>query len=784
MTITAPPAGTLIGAGVSRVQDDRLLRGDGRYVDDYDDTGVLHAAIVRSTSPHGTITRFDASAALALEGVVLVLGPDDVASVPPVTVLQSQPLHPRDMLLVSRDVKYVGQAVGIVVARSRALAEDGVELVVVDIDELPAVTSLGAAMAPDAPTVHAGTESNLSGVPMHLGTPIEQLEEALAAAATVVDLQLTMPRIAHVPMEPRGLVADWVPTVGELTVVSSTQVPHLVRDELAHTLGLRADQVRVVARDVGGSFGQKTMLFPDELLVCLAARRLGHRVKWIEDRTESLVATYQGRAQSTRARLAVDAEGKFLALHAAIEGDLGAYSVSGTGGPGPFQICAVMVEGPYRFPMAAGTVRAWFTNSVPTGAFRAYGMQEAAFIRERVVDEAARRTGIDPVELRRRNMLRPGDLPYVTNTQMPFDNGDYPAALKRAAELGRERGKPASGRVRRGVGFASMVEITAFAPTFLTQAFDIHWTSWETGKVRINPDGTVSVYSGVTAVGQGIETALAQVTAERLGVPLDWVDVHLGDTATSPYNNMGSQASRGLPTAGGALWTAADRLRERMHHLAVTSLEADDPGDVHLVGDHYVSKTSDAQISWQQVAHRGWMGWGRAQQHQIALEETTEYDPASITFGYATHGAQVSVDLETGVVRVEDYWVVKDAGVVVNPLIVEGQTVGGIAMGVGAALLEEVAYTDGGQPMTSTLIDYLLPLSEDVPDITIESLCTPSTITPGGFKGVGEGGTIPPPAAIANAVAAAVPEIAERVNDIPLSPKRIWTLLDDAGLVE
>jgi carbon-monoxide dehydrogenase large subunit len=770
----------LIGASIPRVQDDRMLRGHGRYVDDLDEAGVLHAAVLRSPVAHGEIVQFDTSFAAESPGVVLVLGPDELGRL--IDPLPSPWLIPGqqigEMVLAGRTARYVGQPIGVVVAHSRAAAEDAAELVDIGFKDLPAVVSLAAARAESAPLVYPELGTNRVGS-THFGDPLEELEAVFASAATVVERDLTLPRISHNSLEPRGVQAEWVPTTGQLTVVSSTQVPHMVRQELARALRLRADQVRVVAPDVGGAFGQKTLLFPDEAMVCLAAKLLGRRVKWIEDRAESLVASYQGRGQTNRARLALDADGRFLALHSDMHGDLGAFSSTGTGGTGPFQVAGLMIEGPYRFERAGTTVTAWYTNTVPTGAFRGYGMQESAYIRERLVDEAARVLGRDPVELRRMNMLRAEELPFVTRTQMPYDSGDYPGALARAAALGAERATPSSGRVRRGVGIASMTEITGFAPSRLLEMFQINWSGWESARIRVNEDGTVTVFSGVTAVGQGIETSLAQIAAERLGVPLEWVTVQLGDTATSPYSIIASQASRGLPLAGGALWQAADRLRTRMLVLAAAALGAD-VAEVSLDGD--VFRAGDASVPWRQVAHRGWMGWGRGEEDRIALEETVEFDPPSIAYGYATHGAQVAVDLDTGKVAVEDYWVVHDSGVVVNPLVAEGQIIGGVAMGIGSALLEEVAYSDTGQPLTTTYLDYLLPVSEDVPDIAIEHMVTPSPLIPGGFKGLGESGTIPPPAVIANAVAAAVPEIAERLVCLPMNPSRIWTLLDEEGL--
>lgn len=733
----------LIGTPVPRLQDERMLRGRGRFVDDLTESGVLHAVILRSPVAAGEIVHFDASAA-ATDGVSLVLGPDEIAQhtdpVPCSWPIMGQQLV--DMHLAERALRYVGQPIGLVVADSRAAAEDAAELIELEIKEHEAAVAVDGARAHDAPLVYPDLESNQVGA-FHFGDPLDELDQVFATAAHVIERDLSVPRISHSPLEPRGVVAEWVPALEQLTVVASTQVPHLTRQDVARALRIRVDQVRVVAPDVGGSFGQKASLFADEGIVCLAAKMLGRKVKWIEDRAESLTASYQGRGTTSRSRLALDADGRFLALHTDVHGDVGAFTGSGTGGTGPFQVAGLMVEGPYRYEKAGATVTAWYTNAVPTAAFRGYGMQEGTWVRERLIDEAARELGRDPVELRRLNMLTPDQLPHVTHTQVPYDNGDYPAVLDRAAQIAAGKARLSEGRIRRGVGLASMVEITGFAPTALLEMYHIHWSGWESSTIRINEDGTVTVFSGVTSVGQGIETALAQVAADRLGVPLEWISIQLGDTATATYSNIASQASRALTLAGGALWQAADRLRTRVWAMAATFLDVD-VTDLRLEGATFHTRDGRS-ISWREVAHCGWMGWGRGESSQIRLEETEDYDPASITFGYTTHGAQVAVDLDTGKIVVEGYWLVHDSGVVVNPLIAEGQLTGGVAMGLGGALLEQATFSPEGQPTATTYLDYVLPLSEDLPDIEIEHVVTPAQSPQVGSRALARAGPYPHP---------------------------------------
>ncbi len=765
-----------VGRSVPRPQDPRLLRGQGRYVDDIDDAGALHAAIVRSPVAHGRLTRFDAT---AVGDARLVLGPDELAGladpIPAKWLLPGQ--HLTGVAVATTTARYVGQPLGIVVADSRAAAEDAAEQVVLEFDELPAVSDTVAATTPGAPLLYPEHGSNVAGQ-IHFGVDVAALTAAVAAAPHVVEREFHVQRIAHSPMEPRGVLAEWIAGTGELTVWTSSQSPQAIRRELAVSLRLRADQVRVVATDVGGSFGGKNTLYADETMVCAAAMVLRRRVKWIEDRRENLLAAYQGRGQRTMARLALDEDGRFLALYADITGDLGAFASQA--GSGPSQVTGLAIEGPYRFPCAGATITGVYTNLVPTCAYRGYGMQEAAWIRERLIDEAARELGIDPVELRLRNLITPAELPYTTHTFLTYDSGDYPAALRRAAELADGYRSASDGETRRGVGLACSVEVTGFAPSALLELYQVHWAGWESGRIRVNEDGSVSVTSGAMAVGQGIETALAQIVADELRVPIDWIRVHLGDTAVSSYSDLSSQASRSVALAGGALVQAGARMRARMLALAAGALGV--PAE-EVSWDGAVFRGGAGTVTWQEVAHRGWMGWGRGAADRIQLEEVVDFDPPAITFAYSVAGAAVAAEVDTGRLTVEAYWSVNDSGVLVNPMLADGQLAGGIVQGLGMALLEEVRHDDG-RPLSTTLHDYLLPSPSDVPDLVIEHRCTPSEVVPGGFKGLGEGGIIPTAAAVGNALAAAVPEIAAGLVATPLAPATLWPMLDKAGLTD
>jgi carbon-monoxide dehydrogenase large subunit len=582
-------------------------------------------------------------------------------------------------------------------------------------------------------------------------------------------------------METRGVVADWNVGARQMTVWLSTQTPHHARDHIAHVLGLRADQVRVIAGDLGGGFGAKEHLYCDEAIVCLAAMRLGRPVKWIEDRVEHFTSTFHGRDAVHDARLAMTSDGTFLAIHTHVTGNLGAhFSNVGTG---PFRVSGLMLPGPYRLPVAGATISAVWTTTTPTGAYRGFGMQEAAWVRERLVDEAARELGVSAIDLRRRNMYRSDELPLTTPTFQDYDSGDYPRALDLVVDrLEALEPVASSPRVRRGIGLATHVEFTGLGPSKVQELVGFRLGGYETAVVRMEPDGSVVVTSGVMGMGQGIETTLAQLAADRLGVPLSTVTVHLGDTASAPYSAAGSIASRSLTVGGGAVVRAATALREKLLRIAAFHLEVS-PDDLELVdGQVRVKGDPTAREDLAELVERTWLGWGLPEGESPDLEVKDVHDPTNISYPYATHAASVTVDLDTGRVEVDGYWIAHDSGVVVNPMIVDGQIMGGVAQGLGIALLEKMLYAEDGTPMSTTFLDYQIPLSSNVPDMVLDHYETPAPHIPGGMKGVGEGGTIVAPAAIGNAIAAAVPEIAGRLMETPLSPGRLWELLHEAGL--
>lgn len=759
-----------VGARARRVEDRRFVTGTGRFVGGVRLPGMAYATVLRSPIARGRVTKWDMAAALAAPGVLAVLTPRDVAGarLPCAAVTPGQ--RESSYAVLDEDIRYAGQPLGLVVAESAAAAQDAAGLVDVGLDELPAVVGAQAALDPAAPVVHPGWGTNLASE-----FTIGDADAADTAAEHVVELTLRLGRVAPSPMEPRGVVASWEPYRGEMTVWASTQAPHQVRDNVAGLLGIACDRVRVIGCDVGGGFGAKEHLYPDEALACLAAMRLDRPVAWVETRGEDFTATLLARDAVHRGRLALDADGRFVALYADIVSDVGAYLANV--GASPAAVSAVMLPGPYRFDRAGARVRAVVTNTTPTGSFRGFGQPECTWTRERLIDEAARRIGADPVELRLRNMIGPDEFPYATRTWQRYDSGRYGDALELARQRVSARAAPPVDGRRRGVGFSCHVEQTGLGPSARMEESGMLAGGYESAIVRMEPDASVTVGAGVSGMGQGIETTLAQLAADRLSVPMERVTVTLGDTATAPYSSVGSIASRSVTIGGAALLGAADRLRERILAIAAHRLEAT-PGDLEIA-DEAVRVKGDpaARLTLADIATAAWRGWHLPDGMAPGLEERETYDPADYVYGYAAHAAAVAVDPDTGRIEVEGYWVVNDCGVIVNPTIVEGQLHGAVTQGIGMALTEEVAYSPDGQPVTTTFADYLPPTAAEAPPIHVDLLQTPSPVTPGGMKGVGESGIISPPAAIGNAVAAALPEAAARITATPLTPHAVWTAL-------
>lgn len=751
-----------IGSDVARREDRRFLIGDGRYVADLVDARTLHAAFVRSTVASGTVTGIDISAADALPGVRAVLTGIDLGALRPI-----QPLHRPDRVFRStfnlcgeprpidciarRYVRYVGEPVAVVVADSRAIAEDAAELVAVEYDPGTPVVDPMAAVQPDAPLVHPDTGSNVA---VDLNAAYGDVDAGLAAAAVVVDETFTIGRHAGMPLECRGVVASWDSRRERIEMWTSTQVPHIVRNTVCASTGWAHAELTVHVPDVGGGFGPKANVYPEEVVVPWLARRLGTKVAWLEDRAEHFTATAQSRDQRMRIRLGVDADGMLVGVDLDTVIDIGAGSLWANG---VVANTAIHAMGAYRLPAFRVRGRAVYTNKTVVAQYRGAGRPEACFTLERGLDFAADRLGIPRVEIRRRNLLRADELPhdkplpYRDGVPITYDGADYLACLDACVKTLPEDVRRDYPGMRVGYGVATYIEATGRGP-------------YESARVSLRDDG-FEVRTGAASAGQAHETTLAQVAADALGVPIELVRVHPTDTASVPHG-VGTFASRSAVVAGNAVTAAARELLARVKALAARELGVPE-GEVVVDADGCAAPDGRS-VGWAKLASSG------------ELDARGTFVPPTVTWTMGAHAALVAVDPETGLVRVLRYAVAHEGGVELNPAVVAGQVRGGVAQGLGGALLEDVEYAPDGQPQVATFAEYLLPSSTDVPDVDVVALHG----TPGsndlGVKGVGESGTIAAYAAVASAVEDALPERTGAVTRTPITPAVVLGLVDAA----
>ncbi len=746
-----------VGSPVRRREDRALLTGAGRFVDDIGLPRMLHLAVVRSTHAHARLGRIDTKDATALPGVAAVFTAADLPApgprIPPVPIVPGLDTvaHP---LLADGIVRYVGEPIAAILASDRYTAEDAADRVRVAYDVLPALVDPEGALAPEAPVLHAGRTSNLvfertvSG-----GDP----DAAFRSAAVVVEAVLEQPRLAAVPLECRGIVAAYDPRADRIEVWLSTQTPHGARDLIAEILEIPRDRVRVVAPDVGGGFGAKGSLYPEEVLAAYLVLRLRRPIKWVEDRIENLRVMTHGRGQRARVRAAAAQDGRILAVETDVLADLGAYCLSFTAGVPT--LTPIVGLGAYRIEHVRYRVRGVATTTAPTGPYRGAGRPEAAYYIERIVDLVAARLGLDPVEVRRRNFIVA--FPYASPTGLTYDSGNYPALLDRALALADYRHwREEQARRRRqgghpvGIGISTWVEIAGGGEL------------WESGAVRLEPSGQITVLTGSSPHGQGLATAFSQIAADALGVAPEDVAVVHGDTDAVP-TGLGTYGSRSLSIGGSAVHLAAAQLRTGIIGVAARLLEAA-PGDIVLTGGAARVRGAPARaVSLAEVANAAPAGM------DAALDFTME----RMMVPSGAHVAVVEVDEETGEVDVLRYAAVDDCGRVVNPMLVEGQIHGSLAQGLAQALFERVVYAKDGQLLTGSLLDYAVPTAADLPEFSRDSLVSPSPLNPLGAKGIGESGTIGAPPALVNAVEDALrPRLAGRL-DLPLLPDRIWQAL-------
>jgi carbon-monoxide dehydrogenase large subunit len=762
----------MIGASPRRKDDLRLLTGAGRFLDDLTRAEVVHLGVVRSAEAHARLAKVTLSAARALPGVVLAWSAADLGEVVPhvPTAYGGGPKgRPWAQPVLARDVvRYVGEPIAVVAAESFAQLADALDAVQVEYERLPPLPTAESALA-SATRLHEGWADNAALVARGA---VGDAEQAMAAAHLVVHERLRHQRLSAVPIETRGVFAYRDRDSGRLVVSSSTQSPYSLRDVVATALGLPVETVHVVVPDVGGGFGPKGPIYPEEILVAAAAHRLGRPVKWVESRRESLACMGHDREQAHEARIGFTREGAIVAVDATFLADVGAYPIQGDG------LTANTVNhlpGPYRVPHYRNAGTSVVTSKALNAAYRAAGRPEAVFVMERLMDLGARRLGLDPAEIRRRNFVRPAEMPYrpgltyKDGVAVTYDPGDYPAAFERALTLlrydeWRRRQKAQAGGVRRlGVGLGCYAQGTGLGP-------------YEGATVRVDPSGKVYVYIGVTAQGQGHSTTLAQIAAAELGAAWDDVVVIAGDTALFPFG-MGTGGSRVAANSGPAVAQTAREVRERAARVAAELLECA-PADVRIEQSRvHVVGMPDRAVSLGRVAHAAVKSKALKATGEPGLHACTYFYPDTVTWAFGTHAAVVEVDVETCAIRLLAYAIVHDPGRAINPTIVEAQLQGGAAQGIGAGLMEEVVYDGSGQLVTGSLMDYAIPKADQLPALAVALDEHPSTINPLGIKGVGESGAIPGAAAIANAVEDAVADLGVVIREVPVTPARLFSLL-------
>ena len=775
----------IVGARIKRTEDPRLLTGCGAYTDDRRVDRVLHVAFRRSDQSHARITGIDTAVASSAPGIVAVLAAEDLSDlVKPIVATSRMPGYYATPILALAlgKVRYVGEPIVGVIADTRYHAEDALDLVTVEFEQLPVIVDPEQALRPGAPLLH-----NEAGTNVLVSREFKrgEVDTAFETAAVRVGARFRMHRKTAAAMEPRSCLAECGLGGYTLTLHSATQIPGIVRDGLALALGIPGERIRVVAPDVGGGFGGKGSLYPEEIFVCAAALRLQRAIKWTSDRLEDFAGNSQAFDEIVDAELALDSNGHILGLRADVIGDVGAYSIyPWTAALEPVQVVSFL-PGPYRVPHYRGRVQAVATSKPPTGPYRGVGRPISTFVMERLVDMAAAKIGIDAKEIRLRNLVSSAELPYKVASGIVWGQSGFQEGLNAACSAvgyeqlrNEQRAARAAGRWF-GIGIASYAELTGIGSRISVAPGMPIQTGTETSIVRVDADGGVSAAFGIASHGQGLETTLAQIVAEHLGARFEDVRVVHGDSAAVP-GATGTYASRSLVLAGGAGTLAAQAVREKILNAASHLLEASAADLIAEDGRVTVAGT-DRSVTFREVARAVYAE--TAELPPDAREELTAtktYDPVFGTTTSATHVAAIEIDPQTYEIRVDRYAVAEDCGRLVNPLIVDGQVHGGVAQGIGAALYEEIVYDEQGQITTASFVDYLVPSACEIPSMQVTHLETVSPTTLGGFRGMGEGGTIGAPAAIANAVTDALSPLGIEINELPVTPERLFRLVEAA----
>lgn len=775
------PVSKTVGARIKRREDPRLIQGLAHYVDDIKVPDTLHVAILRSPYAHARINAIDTAAAQNLPGVKAVVTGDDLkdtiggipcaATDPEGFPGIKVPHHP---VLATDKVRFVGEPIAAVAATDAYIARDALDLIELDCELLDAVNSADAALGENAPILHEDWDDNLAFTWQIAGGDIDA---AFAEADHIVSQRINHQRLVPNPIEPRGVLAQYTRGKDQLTLWSSTQIPHLLRTQLSIMLNMAENRVRVIAPEVGGGFGCKLNVYAEEALIGHLAKQLDQPVKWIESRRENFLHTIHGRDQEGQVELAVKSDGTILGLKYTVTADVGAYYQLLT--PAIPTLTGLMLCGSYTFQNVQMDLTAAFTNKMATDAYRGAGRPEATYLIERMIDIVAHDLDLDPLHVRRANFIGKDAFPHETGTALAYDSGDYTAALDRAlnmADYDALRQKQADLRARGrylGIGFSTYVEICGMGPSAAMPA-----GGWESSTVRVDPTGKVTVLTGVSPHGQGQETTFAQLVADGLGVDLEDIRIIHGDTDAVQYG-IGTFGSRATAVGGTAMVHAMGKIKDKVIKIAAHLMESN-PQDIVLEdGKYSVHGAPESGLTLAEIAQVAHVGVGLPPETEPGLAESHFFEPPNFTYPFGTHIAVVEVDADTGEVELQRYIAVDDCGNIINPLIVEGQVHGGIAQGVGQALYEEAIYDETGQMLTGSFMDYALPKAHNFPRFELDNTVTPSPVNPMGVKGVGEAGTIGSTPAIANAVIDALKPFGVRHIDLPLRPEKLWKLMQE-----
>ncbi len=778
-----------IGAAVRRKEDLRFLSGRGHYTDDINRPGQLYASIRRADRPHARIVGIDTAAAKASPGVSAVftgadMAAENIGGLPCGWQIHSkdgapmaEPPHP---VLAVGKVRHVGDPVAVVIAATRQQAKDAAEKLVIDYEDLPSISGLRDAIAPGAPLVHDEVPGNIC-YDWQIGDKA-LVDAAFARAAKVVKLELENNRLIPNAMEPRAAVGDFDSMSGDYTLYTTSQNPHVIRLLMgAFVLHIPENHLRVVAPDVGGGFGSKIYHYAEEAIVTWAAGKLKRPVKWTADRSESFMSDAHGRDHVSTAEMALDAEGHFLALRVSTLANMGAY-LSTFAPCVPTYLYATLLAGVYKTPAIYAEVKAVFTNSVPVDAYRGAGRPEATYLLERLVDVIAQETGIDRVELRRRNFIPNDAFPYQTPVALQYDSGDYTATLDAAlkvadyAGFAQRRAAAAARGKLRGIGVSTYLEACGIAPSAVVGSLGARAGLYECANIRVHPTGSVTVFTGSHSHGQGHETTFAQLVHSQLGVPMDQIEIVHGDTDKIPFG-MGTYGSRSLAVGGSAMVKAMDKVIAKGRKIAAHLLEAA-VDDVEFKDGKFTVAGTDRSKALAEISLAAYVPHNYPiDELEPGLEETAFYDPKNFTYPGGCHIAEVEIDPDTGVTTVINFTAVDDVGRVINPMIVEGQVQGGVAQGIGQALLESAVYDKSGQLLSGSMMDYTMPRADNLPNIKVGTEVTLCTHNPLGVKGCGEVGAIGSPPAIMNAVVDALRDYGVRHIEMPATAPKLWSII-------